>query len=254
VSTRLHRTLALAFWLTAAPTVAAHAPAGTTVQTSIASQHTGVTYRLSIYLPPGHAQPQQTFPAIYAMDGDSRFERLKAVLQQNRIEAILVGVSCVSSERRRVDYTMPGATGYYRFLTRELIPFVETRYRARDNNRMLSGHSLSGKFVLLALFMEDPANRYFSSFISSDGSFWHQQQVIATMEEQMSRKTRRLSGKLVMSGAGNLHYVGAVYDDIRRRDYDGLQMKFLTYEGWGHVEMDAPSFNDGVKFLFGNAR
>jgi len=106
---------------------AVRAPTGTTVNSHIDSRETGVSYRLLIYLPPGHDEVQRTFPVIYAMDGDSRFERLVEVLRQHRVQAILVGVSCVSIERRVIDYTMPGASAYYRFLTRELVPFIEHR-------------------------------------------------------------------------------------------------------------------------------
>ncbi len=228
-------------------------PSGTTVFTHIPSRHTGLSYRLSVYLPPGHDQPQRTFPVIYAMDGDSRFDKLVSVLRQHRINVILVGVSCVSAERRVIDYTMPGAAKYYQFLTRELIPFIETRYHARPKQRMLSGHSLSGEFVLYALFMEDPNRRYFASYISSDGSFWYQPNLLTSMEKKMYTRSRRLSVNLILSGAGNLRYVTSLYNDITRRGYDGLQVKLLTYEGWDHVEMDAPSFKDGMRFLFKSA-
>lgn len=228
--------------------------AGTTAQTRIESRHTGITYHLYIYLPADHKRRGKSLPVVYVLDGDSRFEKFVDVLKKHRIDAALVGIHCIDADRRWVDFTMPGARKYYRFLTEELIPFVEKKYRLDSGKRLLSGHSLSGNFVLYALLLEDPVQRYFSSYLSADGAYWYQQETIAAMEKRLHEDNRRLPVTFVLSGAENLEPVIEVYQHLTRRRYDGLHLQLLKFNGQGHVEMDAPAFKDSLEIVFGKNR
>jgi hypothetical protein len=232
---------------------------GTTLSSSISSAQTGIAYDLDIWVPPGYAQATTSYPVIYAMDCEYRFATLMAVLQQSRSQTILVNVCAMGSARRWVDFTMPGAAPYYRFLTLELIPFFEARYRANPANRILSGHSLSGEFVLYALYMEDPAHRYFTSIVSEECSCWYDasmsfsQQLAQpiAMEQAMYDADHRLPVNLVMAGDtfSNEPDVLVVYNTIAARHYQGLRTIQPTYS-LGHVQMDGPAFADALSFIF----
>ena len=104
---------------------------GTTTLSSIASTETGIPYDLSIWLPPGYSEGTARYPVVYAMDCEYRFATLMAVMQQASTKAILVNVCAMGSSRRLVDFTMPGAAPYYRFLTRELIPSIGPAPKSR---------------------------------------------------------------------------------------------------------------------------
>jgi len=236
------------------------APAtGTTGTSSIASAQTGMAYDLQIWLPPGYAQATTNYPVIYAMDCEYRFATLVLAMQQTRTAAILVNVCAMSAARRWVDFTMPGAAPYYRFLTLELVPFIESRYRTDPGNRSLSGHSLSGEFAMYALYQEVPAHRYFTSIISAECSCWYDasmlfQQALAqplAMEQAMYAADHRLPVNLVMAGddLSNGPAVSAVYDTISQRGYQDLRSIHLTYR-LGHVPMDGPSFTAAMGFVF----
>jgi enterochelin esterase-like enzyme len=232
---------------------------GTSIDASIGSVQAGLSYTLQIWLPPGYAQGTATYPVIYAMDCEYRYATLVAALQQTHTEAILVNVCAMSSARRFVDFTMPGAASYYRFLTLELIPFVDARYRTARANRSLSGHSLSGQFVMYALYMEDPANRHFSSIVSEECTCWDDAagvysaqlaQPIA-MEEAMYAADHRLPVNLVMAGddLGNGPQVAALYATISGRGYVDLRSVHLSYR-LGHVPMDGPAFAAALDFIY----
>jgi Putative esterase len=232
---------------------------GTTTMSSINSAQTGLSYDLDIWLPPGYSQSTATYPVIYAMDCEYRFATLTQVLQQSATKLILVNVCAMGSDRRWIDFTMPGAAPYYRFITRELIPFIDTNYRTIPTNRTLSGHSLSGEFAMYALYMENPANRYFTSIISEECSCWYdasmffsqQLQEPIAMEQAMFDADHRLPVSLVMAGdsLGNEPEVAAVFATLSRRNYIDLRSIQPTYN-LGHVPMDGPAFSDALNFIF----
>ena len=56
---------------------------------------------------------------------------------------------------------------YHEFITQELIPFIDTHFRADPKRRILSGMSLGGAFVVTSLFLEAPDTLYFSDYISA---------------------------------------------------------------------------------------
>jgi enterochelin esterase-like enzyme len=235
--------------------------APTLLRASIQSRQTGMTYGYYVYLPPHYDKTQKTYPVIYATDSEYRWTSLSSALQVTQTEAILVNIDATSSARRWVDFTMPGAAAYFRFLTQELIPAVEAQYRIDPTQRMFSGHSLSGEFAMYALYQDDPAHRVFSSILSEDGSFWCQSDLtcptsapLATsMEQQMYDASHALPIRLVLAGdaTGNGPRVTALFDFFAARGYQGLKLKNLNY-AVGHVAMDEPAFIDALAFIFAN--
>lgn len=238
------------------PTPAPTSPSsanGIVTYASIPSGQTGITYGLTIYLPPGYGQGNETYPVVYVADGDYRVPRLIGAIDQARTKIILVGISCVNADRRWVDYTMPGAANYYRFVTLELVPFIEAQYRVDTRKRMLSGHSLSGNFVAYALTMENPGNRYFLAYLSGDGAYWYQRGTFDAMEQQMYNVSHDLPVIVVMAGAENGTSVTSVAGQLAGRHYGGLNLKYLNYVGWEHSAMDGPSFNESLLYALQSA-
>lgn len=228
---------------------------GSTITSTIASAQTGISYSLSIYLPAGYAQSKATYPVIYLMDRETRFAPSLNALQTTGISAILVGIGNMGLDRRFVDFLVPGANSYYRFLTRELVPFIESQYRADPKTRILNGHSLSGLMVMYALFMEASGNRYFSTFISEDGSMREQPDVLDALEQQMSANGPLLSVTLAMSAdtAGNIRTALPLCIQLRKRAYVGLNLSMEIYS-LGHVPMDVPAFTDSLNAVFGTGK
>jgi len=233
---------------------------GTISATAISSTNTGLAYDVKVWLPEGYSQSTARYPVIYAMDCEYRFDTLTQVLQNRSNKLILINVCAMGSARRWIDFTMPGATSYYNFLTLELIPFVDARYRTDIANRTLTGHSLSGQFVLYALYLENPTNRYFTSIVSEECSCWYDaahnfsqllSQPIA-MEQAMYQASHQLPINLVMAGDiySNQIMVAAAYATIATRNYQFLRSTQSVY-GLGHVGMDGQAFKDALVFIFG---
>ncbi len=239
---------------------------GSTLFPSIRSAQTGSNYNLDIWLPPGYATGSATYPVVYATDCEYRFNPLLAVLagrtQRGATPVILVSICAGPTAQRFNDYTMPGAARYFGFLTLELIPYVEANFRIDPTRRILSGHSLSGEFAMYALYLENPAHRFFTSIVSEEGSFWFdaagvnqfdQYGPAVAIEAAMYNANHRLPIDLVMAGDtfGNGSHVSILYDTIASQHFQDLHLLHTTYS-LGHVPMDSPAFNDAMTFIFGD--
>jgi predicted alpha/beta superfamily hydrolase len=240
---------------------------GTTLSMEITSVQTQFSYPIDVWLPPGYSDGTARYPVVYATDCEYRWPDLLQDVQgfaaQGGTKVILINICAGSTDRRLVDFTMPGAAAYYRFLTLELIPLIDATYRTDPTNRTLSGHSLSGEFAIWALYLEDPAHRFFSSIVSAAGSFWvddsSQESSTATddplataYDNAMFAATNSdLPINLVFAGdyALNLPRVSELNDQFTARKYHNLRQRFGAY-GFSHTQMDGPSFADALAFIF----
>ena len=234
---------------------------GRIVSATINSAKTNYAYPVTIYLPASYDIGNASYPTIYALDGDSsflppdtRFTHLKNILERLGTQAILIGVG--GTERRQTDYNLPGAYAYHDFMTLELIPYVESHFRADVTKRMVSGISTSGNFPVLALFMEAPRKLVFSYFISDEGAFWQQWNDVFQLEQEMFDAvggsplvTLILAHSSEYSGTNAL-FVQELYQQILSRHYSGMQLLETSFP-YSHVETDDPSFEDAIVRILG---
>jgi hypothetical protein len=218
---------------------------------NIASTQTGWTYPVYVYLPDGYATSNLDYPVIYELDAEPHFDESADILDANAREVILVSIGNTGTERRKIDFTMPGARQYYDFLTLELIPFIDAQYRTDPANRTLAGHSLSGYFVALAMLFKTPGARNFLSFLSSDGTFWYQAELTIELEQQLADMTNELPVNLILSAAteGNVYSVSGFYYLLLDRNYADFFLAYLPYDT-SHLAVHALSFQAGIDLLF----
>lgn len=232
-------------------------PIGSVTTARIRSAQTGYTYELQIYLPASYSSGNATYPVVYATDGDAayppegRFTNFKKILQRRGTDAILIAIG--GTANRGSDFVLPGARQYHAFITQELVPFAEARFRADPARRMLSGLSLGGSFVATALFLEAPAALQFSHYISAEGSFWQQSFLDQEQQISVTQGNKSMPATLILARSAypntNNLAVSALYQRMLARNYTGLRLVETAFEA-DHVGMDNPSFEDAVKRIF----
>lgn len=131
----------------------------------------GDAYRISVGLPLSYAtDPERQFPVLYVLDADvgfgsavevTRFLALSREIPEVIVVGIGYGAGLATWRTRRVsDLTpvpavdQPGsgrASVFLDFIVREVIPLVESRYRA-TGDRTLLGYSHGGLFGTYVLF------------------------------------------------------------------------------------------------------
>jgi len=109
-----------------------------------------------------YSHSQYKYPVIYLLDGQSNLEYSQTVAEflsdaGSIPEVIIVGIQSGANRGRdylpkneKVKQAGGEANQFLNFIERELIPFIEGKYRAAPL-RMLSGHSFGGLFVTYAM-------------------------------------------------------------------------------------------------------
>ncbi len=146
-----------------------------------------------IYTPPHYARSNQHYPVLYLLDAEAQFYQAAATLQflgsdNGRIpEMILVGITNTrrirdltpttqDPEQRKHHPDAGGADAFLKFLTDELTPWVNARYRTQPY-RILVGHSLGGLFAVHALLVRPDS---FQAYLAVSPSLWWDAQATVT--------------------------------------------------------------------------
>ena len=237
----------------------------------------GRDYRITVGVPDSYAQhPERRYPVLYVTDGYWDYKLLKSIIgglvyDQVIPEIILVGIGYPGEapdygRLRRWDLTPVSdspeddanlgesghAAEFLAVLEREIIPFVEKRYRADASYRVVGGSSLGGLFALYVLFTK-PA--LFAAYIAPSPAVPYAAGWVLRQEEAFAKAGKPLAARLFMTVAEKEQpwwvYAVKKFDaQLRARAYPGLKYEFRIVDGEGHSGTKPESFNRGVRFAF----
>lgn len=209
-----------------------------------------MTYPVTVYVPANYETSAGTKAVIYAMDHELQGPVVVQAVQALGIDAIVVSIGNIDSARRFVDFELPGATGYFKFLTLELIPRIEAEYRIDKTRRTLMGYSLSGLAAMIVLLEDGPSSRYFSGYVITDPSLQFNVGELYKMEQTLWDTTHSLP----VAAHHCTTLVGSpsseVQGQILSRGYEGLRYQFRSYAPLSHGSVLGPCVNDGLKWVF----
>ncbi len=161
-----------------------------------------------VYLPPGYdREPDRAYPVLYLQDGQNLFdggtsfipgqtwrvrEQADAAIREGTVEPLLIVGIYNTGDRRLAEYTperdwqMGGgeAANYGLLLTRELMPWIESRYRVRAEreNTGLGGSSLGG-LVTLYLGLRH-AHNFGKLAVLSPSVWWNHKGILGYLNER----------------------------------------------------------------------
>src|SRR5882757_6797115 len=145
-----------------------------------------------IYVPTGLASAAKAgtkFPVVYLLDGDGHFYSVAGMIQQlssvngNTVCPEMIVVAIPNTDRTRDltpthvsemfgdstrAKTSGGAENFTKFLSTELIPYIEKTYPTSPH-RVLIGHSFGGLFAINTL-VKNP--ELFTNYLAIDPSLW----------------------------------------------------------------------------------
>ena len=172
------------------PVAAQTAPVETSVvigtSWALPSHTYGGTREINVWLPPGYAEGETRYPVLYVLDGGQAqdFHHISGLAQLGTVngttrDVIVVGVASVDRRNELAlptedpeliaNYPTQGQSERMReFLRREVIPFVEGRFRT-DGETALMGESLAGLFVV-ETFLKAP--EMFDAYVAVSPSLW----------------------------------------------------------------------------------
>lgn len=236
----------------------------------VTSAIVGQEYDLYVNLPRGYQDTSKTFPVIFLLDAQWDFPLAQAIFGEQYYDGfvpatILVGITWggvnpnYDSLRTR-DLTptnvkqVPqsgGAPKFLKFIKNELIPYIDSKYRMTKNGRTLMGSSLGGLFTLYALFHD---TGLFDRYVLTSPSVGWDNEILYTYEREYAAKNTQLPVRLFI-GVGGLEGGGVTgfqkfVDQLKSRNYKGLELETKVLEGIGHSGSKAEGYTRGLQAVF----
>ncbi len=240
--------------------------AGTQMQT-IHSSITGRDYDLYINLPRDYNDSTQSFPVVYCLDAQWDFALVESIYGQQYFDGFVPSVVTVGitwggknpdyDSLRAVDFT-PGpknsvrygnAANFLKAIKNEIIPYIESKYRVKKDDRTLIGSSFGGLFTLYAMFTEPSL---FNKFIPTSPALTWDNGVIYKIEKDYAEKNESLPVRLYMAVGGyeNTKPFENFVDIIKDANFKGLAFQTKIIEGMGHSGEKSEGFSRGMQFVF----
>jgi hypothetical protein len=235
----------------------------------IESSKTGRSYDLYVRLPDGYERNQKNYPILYVLDGQWDFKLLDSIygglLYDGFVpEMIIVGITYSGEDPdygslRAMDYTpvhdlfFPGSGDgpkFFAFFKEELIPFIESAYRADPSQRALMGGSFGGTFTLYAMFNEPTL---FRGYVAASPIVVFGKKEVFRQEAAYASDHQDLPARLFLS-VGELEDIRQPVEEFMQvlsdRHYTGLALMTRTIEGEEHAGNKPEAYNRGLRFVF----
>ncbi|MGA9365532.1 MAG: alpha/beta hydrolase-fold protein [Bacteroidota bacterium] len=235
----------------------------------ITSSIAGEDYALYVNLPRYYDDKTRVFPVLYLLDAQWDFPLVNAVFGEQYYdgfvpEIITVGITwggknpnydslrardLTPTNVQQVPQSGNGAK-FLSFIKKELIPFIDSTYRTKKNDRTLMGSSLGGLFTLYAMFHE---TELFNRYVLTSPSLGWDNEIIYTYEKAYADQKSQLPVRLFMAVGG---YEGGIasfqkfVDHLKARNYQGLDLQTRVLEGIGHSGSKAEGYARGLQAVF----
>ncbi len=233
-------------------------PSMTTEVLAYTSEATGRDYTVYVTLPLSYGMTDLNYPVVYTTDGD--FYTLPTALTAGMVafgqempEVITVGIgyggsAMESLQRREEDMSPEGSESFLQFLQEELIPDIESNYRADPAVRTLAGHSLGGAFSLYALFN---APETFGQIVASSPSCGD---ACAELGSAYAAENSALPVRLYVS-VGELDEpvlpgVDSFAESLEASNFEGLEVERPILDGETHLSAQQRAYTSGLKWVF----
>jgi len=242
----------------------------------ISSKFVSDDFKIDVSLPKGYSDSNENYPVLYVLDGNRNFGIVAGTAEilhtgMDAPKMIIVGIGYKTDEEhakfRSRDYLPTisknleysgGASNFLSFLENELIPNVESSYRA-DSSRILAGISYSGLFTMYALFNKPSL---FNNYLIGSPSMYYDNEVIFEYEEEYASKNNDLDANVFLSVGtleagfdmfpGMVSNVEKLSETLNNRKYSKLKLSTCLFENETHFSVMPATFSRGIRELVGS--
>lgn len=218
---------------------------------------------VAVSLPYLYDRLGKRYPVLYILDGEelslAPFIGMARFFSPQRIpEMIIVGVQNTNRNRDLFatkveglpDTKEDGAIRFLSFLSKELIPYMDTHYRT-TSHRTIYGQSAGGQFAIFSL-LTDP--EVFDAYLASSPVIGYSDQVLLNMAEVFFKPGKILNKSLyVYYGTTDYHSVTEkiplLEAIIRKNPPQGFTWKIKAVDG---IHIPWESFHELIMMLYSN--
>lgn len=141
-----------------------------------------------------------------------------------------------------------GAPLFLQCLQEEIIPFIETNYRASSKERGLAGYSYGGLFTLFTLFNASQLfTRYFAGSPTMHKKLFEYEENYASTHSDMTARLLLTAGS---KESDLLEPLQRMVDCLHSRKYPSLEMLTCVFEDEGHTSAYAASVSRALRMLY----
>lgn len=224
----------------------------------------GTERNVAIHLPDGYGDNEDRYPVLFVLGGDSYFVPSTGLTtylaSDGRMPRVIVVAVPIEDWAGECTYTEAGDTAAFyatsggadrlrRFLSHELIPYLDANYRTQPL-RILVGHSLGG------LFAVETMTRYPGLFqvtiAISPSIFYNDGEWVDGLSAFLLDRTS-FTHHLYLSLANETRmapYVERAVEVLRRHAPSGLSHYFQRFPDESHVSVAIPALYQGLKSVF----
>jgi predicted alpha/beta superfamily hydrolase len=215
---------------------------------------------LLVHLPIEYNFTQSQFPVLYLLDGLANFQHAAATVdflaRNGRIPQMIV-VGITNSARTR-DFTPTrvedrdtsgGGDEFLRFVEKELIPYVDERFRTQPF-RVLFGHSLGGMFSIYTFLVKPDL---FGGYVAASPSIDYDNGHVIDLAEEALCKGAEFKKSLFITRGNEPEYVEPLdrfTGLLERNKISGLRWEYRVLEDEDQVSTPLLSLYQGLKMIF----
>jgi predicted alpha/beta superfamily hydrolase len=211
-------------------------------------------------LPAAYELTQTRYPVLYLLDGLANFQHAAATVdflaRNGRIpQMIIVGILNVARTRDLTPThvedreTSGGGDDFLEFIEKELIPYVDERYRTQPY-RVLFGHSLGGLLTVYTLFSEPDL---FGGYVAASPNLQFGDGYVVKLAEGVLDKRSDWDSSLYIALGEEPEYVEALdrfTGLLRDADASGLRWEYDVMEGDDHTSTPLKGLYQGLEMVF----
>lgn len=234
------------------------------------------TFYIDVQLPKEYKEnPDKKYPTLVFVDGNFYFPVMAPIFHQYEKTGLLepfivVGVgykSLKTMDSLRVrDYLYPkalpsdelkaegGGQNFYNYITKELLPKIDSEFRTDQADRTLLGHSFGGYFVLFSLFHQSAKQTNdFKHFISASPTLWYNGYYLNKLPNQLLTNDKKL-GLYLSVGAledstWSVDPVKKLTKEFQNKEIRGLDFKSRIFSHLDHMDVSILTFTKGLQEL-----
>lgn len=239
-------------------------------------------YQLSVLLPEGYHESEESYPVIYVTDANLVFGSF-VLLTWFPPPVIVVGIGYPVDNRADIfrlrardflptrndeeerfiqeKYGLPMESGgggkFLMFIRGELFPFIDSQYRTQPDRRTLFCYSYGGTFGVYTLFKRPDT---FSNYIIGAPDLGWDNEVSFRYEEQYAANHSDLPAKVFFAVGTldedlivnrNVSTLFRLHAILRNRNYEGLDVSLKVFEGETHTSALLPTATWGLRAVLG---
>lgn len=215
------------------------------------------------YIPDSY-ESDKSHSVLYILDGErtDRFKKaIKAAGKNKQLpKHIIVGIETKKHRNRdmitcKLD-SRPSAGGgeqFYKFLTTELIPFIDSAYHTNRTN-ILYGASTAGLFTIYTM-LQNPSQ--ISGYIANSPMIGHCPDLITQLtKDYLGQNSNQTIHVFIQHGKKDhfkqaTDYIPEFSRLLKTQNFEGLKLEYLVYKKRGHVSKGA--FKNGLEFIYQKA-